>query len=147
MKRFYLLFLVVMVSGCTEQVIEKPEDLISEKQMVDIYFDVALFNASKNSGYDKFREYSINSRDYIYTKYGIDSLQLANSGTYYAAKPVLYEKIYKRVEERLDSLKRVFDKEIGGEDVPGSREDLRIDSLNLGDETREKISGQSKDSL
>lgn len=147
MKRFYLLFLVIMVSGCTEKVIEKPENLISERQMVDIYFDVALFNASKNSGYDKFREHAINSRDYIYNKYGIDSLQLANSGTYYAAKPVLYEKIYERVEERLDSLKRVFDKEIGGEDVPDSREDLRIDSLNLGDEAREKISEQAKDTL
>lgn len=147
MKRFYLLLLGVIVSGCTEEVIEKPEDLISAEQMVDIYFDVALFNASKNSGYDKFREHAINSSDYIFTKYGIDSLQLANSGTYYAAKPVLYEKIYERVEERLDSLKRVFDKEIGGEDVPDSREDLRIDSLNLGDEAREKISEQAKDTL
>ncbi|WP_224487770.1 DUF4296 domain-containing protein [Robertkochia flava] len=124
--------------GCTEPVVEKPEQLIPEETMVNIYFDVALFNASRNSGYDQFSAHNIDRWSYIYTKYGIDSTQLANSGLYYTAKPVIHERIYTRVEEKLDSLKKVFDEEIRamgeeGRNILSDRDSLGnpVDSLKL----------------
>lgn len=130
--KYLCLFLVgIVFFSCTDKVIEKPDNLIPEDDMVNIYFDMSLFNASLNSGYDKFSEHSIAPTDYIYNKYEIDSLQLVVSGHYYAAKPALYEKIYERVEERLDSLKSHFDKEIGKEEDKSGKEPVKSDSLRL----------------
>lgn len=139
MKNLFLLLMMAVIAGCTDKVIEKPENLISEDQMVDIYFDVALFNAAKNSGYDKFSEHSINSQKYLFEKYGVDSLQLAKSSNYYAAKPVVYERIYKKVEDRLDTLKVAFDKEIkSGADDP-VKEAVKADSLRSARELEEEL--------
>lgn len=128
----YSILLGLVFTACTDKVIEKPEDLLSENKMVDIYFDIALFNAAKNSGYDKFQEHGIDGKKYLYEKHGIDSMQLVNSGNYYAAKPLVYEKIYERVEERLDSLKREFDKEIGSEDNKDEPDtEVPVDSISV----------------
>ena len=131
MKNLLFILLALSLAACTEPVVEKPEDLIPEDTMVDIYFDISLFNASNNSGYDKFSAHSIDRWEYIFKKYDIDSARLATSGLYYAAKPVQHERIYTRVEERLDSLKKVFDEEIGAPNDKSPESVSGADSLKL----------------
>ena len=131
MRYLSLLFALLILYSCTEAVIEKPENLIPEDTMVDIYFDISLFNASKNSGYDKLSEHAIDSWDYLFKKYSIDSTQLASSGIWYASKPLVYESIYEKVELRLDSLKKAFDDQISTIEQDRAREAVKSDSIRM----------------
>lgn len=112
MKNLVVILGLLLLCACTEQVVNKPEDLIPESEMVAIYFDISLINASKNSGYDKFREHGIDSKDYLFKKYGIDSARLSSSAAYYTSKPLIHERIYTRVEEKLDSLKSLLEEQM-----------------------------------
>lgn len=129
MRYGVVILLVLLVVSCAEVVVEEPENLIPEQVLSEIYFDVSLINASKNSGYDKFREQGINTWEYIYEKYDIDSAQLAESGNYYASIPLVHERIFERVANKLDSLKTEFDEELNQEQRKHTPEEKRPDSL------------------
>ena len=105
-----MLFIIV-VAGCNEKVIEKPEDLIARDKMVDILFDLSLINAGKAINPSVMEEYQIDPMSYIYTKYEIDSAQFAKSDLYYAAIPLEYEAMYKALDERLEAEKTRLDEE------------------------------------
>lgn len=129
MKHLVLIIGLLLLCSCTEEVVNKPEDLIPENVMVDIYFDISLINAARNSGYDKFKENGINTKEYLYNKYGIDSARLATSATYYTSRPLTHERIYTRVEERLDSLKSGLDTQMNELNEQRDKVNAAIDSL------------------
>lgn len=135
----YLVFLLglLLLASCTEEVVQKPENLLSENEMVAIYFDVSLINAARNSGYDKFKEHGIDSREYLYEKHGIDSLRLAASAVYYAAKPLVHERIYARVEEKLDSLKSHLESQLNELNDQRDKRNTGVDSMELRKKTEE----------
>jgi hypothetical protein len=82
---------------------KEPENLISKDKMVDILCDIALINAIDNSHPQVLTDHEIKVMDFIYKKYGVDSLQFVESDLYYASVPMLYEGIYRAVEARLES--------------------------------------------
>nr|WP_297787172.1 DUF4296 domain-containing protein [uncultured Allomuricauda sp.] len=96
----FLLALVLFVS-CAEKVIEEPENLIPKEKMAEILHDLAIMNAAKSSARNKFDESGIDIMDFIYKKYGIDSVQFAESDLYYASVPLEYQSIYESVEAKV----------------------------------------------
>jgi hypothetical protein len=95
----------LLICSCNSNPIEKPENLLTKNQMVDILYDLYVLNAISTSDYMYFRDRNIIPSRYIYKKYNIDSLQFATSDKYYASDLEEYEKIYERVTERLQSNK------------------------------------------
>jgi hypothetical protein len=108
--KYLLLFFagVLLFSGCKENTVEKPENLITEDGMVNIIYDLSLFEAIRSNSPDSLVEQHIDP-EYIYKKYKIDSLQFAKNDRYYATDIDRYAKIYDRVAKRLERHKKQTD--------------------------------------
>lgn len=106
MKRFYALFVVLLIWSCNDKVTyEKPENLIGKEKMTDLLYEmhIAIGTSNiKNVHLEKNRNYM----SLVYDKYGIDSTQFASSNLYYTSNIIEYEEIYEEVERRLDTLKK-----------------------------------------
>jgi len=106
-KSGFLLLLVVF--SCTELGDNKPpDDLIPPQQMSNIMMDIILMkNIKRNAFYIKEKENLLGDQ-YLFEKYGIDSLQLASSQAYYAKNPKIYTPIFtevlKKIQKTQDSL-------------------------------------------
>jgi DNA integrity scanning protein DisA with diadenylate cyclase activity len=103
---YFLISFAMLVSACVEEVVPKPEKLISKEQMIDILYDVSVLVAAKNTNKAVLLQNGIDPMEYIYEKYGIDSLQYVQSDAYYASKPNEYLDIYTKVESRLADKKQ-----------------------------------------
>ncbi|MGO4919266.1 DUF4296 domain-containing protein [Maribacter spongiicola] len=132
----YLLFGLLFLSSCAEELIEKPDNLIPEDKMVAIIKEMAVVNASKSTNLGKLRENGIEPTNYVFTKFEIDSAQFVDSDRYYASKPLRYENMYKKVESDLEEqrLKLEAEKKIR-------------DSLSLVEKSKSKIDKLAKDSI
>lgn len=105
MKKISFLLVFVLLFSCAEELIEKPDNLISEDKMATIFYDLAIVNAAKNTSNDILKKNNIESMNYIFTKHDIDSIQFVKSDVYYASKPAVYREIYQKVETRLKDIK------------------------------------------
>lgn len=112
---------------------EKPDNLLSEKQMVDVIYDMALLSAAKSTSRNLLEQKNVDPEEFVYRKHGIDSLQFAESNDYYSHDLDIYESIYQKVKLRLDKNKEVFQEEV-------NQERIKSDSLR---DARKKL----KDSL
>ncbi|NQZ44264.1 MAG: DUF4296 domain-containing protein [Flavobacteriaceae bacterium] len=112
MKRF-LLFLsgCMLLVACAEKVIEPPADLLTEEQMGDIIYDLAVLNATKATNKAVMENNNLQIMPFIYEKYGIDSVRFAHSDQYYASIPLKYQMIYESVERRLQAQIKVIEDE------------------------------------
>lgn len=132
-KRGYLvLFLLVLCVGCNSiDKPKKPDNLISEDKMVDILFDVFVFNAAKGTDKRVLEENNVTPTIYIYDKYQIDSMQFVKSNEYYAYDIKTYEELMERVQGRLKAKREGFEREINSEE---DRRKKRLDSIKrIGD--------------
>ncbi len=101
-----LFFLILTGTGCKEKGYPKPGNLISEKQMVDILYDIHMSEAIA----DKFRYQTADSLRLepndlyqgVLDKYNLNDSVLAQSLIYYSSRPKIYEKIYEQVIERMN---------------------------------------------
>lgn len=100
MKRVVLICLLFSFFSCGNAV-EKPKNLIERDKMVDILYDIALLEAIKtqniNGGISNKK-----ANEFLYKKYKIDSLQLAESNKYYATDVEEYKKMFGEVKSRLE---------------------------------------------
>lgn len=94
---------------CNSKAVEKPKDLISEEVMVDILYDLHVFNAIKMNTISNEDQKNSTPSAYIYQKYEVDSLQFLSSDRYYASDVDAYEKLYQRVTDRLSTDKAAVD--------------------------------------
>ena len=113
MKRNYLLlFWVLGLIACADKLIEEPDNLIPSDQMAEILYDMALLNAIDNSHPEVLEENRLEVMEFVFEKYGVDSLQFTSSDLYYASVPAEYQKIYEVVEQRLtearDSVNKII---------------------------------------
>lgn len=113
----FLSFLFLV--SCGNSVTDKPDRLIDEEVMVDIFYDLALLEAIKAVNPISLEKNNITTNEYIYKKYQIDSLQFAQSNQYYASELKEYKKMYAKVNKRLadkkvalDSLQKIEDKKL-----------------------------------
>ena len=109
MKKAVLFIFCVVLVSCGEKVVKEPEQLISKEKMADILYDLAILTAAKNTSTDILVKNKIETMEYLYTKYGIDSVQFVENNLYYASIPSEYVAIYKEVDSRLESVQKVMD--------------------------------------
>ena len=98
----FLTIAAVFVS-CKEEVVTKPERLIAQDVMVNIMYDLTILEAIKNQNPASLDTFKINSRDYIFKKYKIDSLQFAKSNVYYASDYNEYKSMFEQISKRLEA--------------------------------------------
>lgn len=134
MKKFsYLFFLSVFLMACTSNtIIKKPDNLIPKNQMEDLITDMLIAAGAENiKNIDLER--NVNYFPLVFEKYGIDSTRFKESNYYYTSQIDDYEKILKKVNERLKALKEKLDNEIKLQDS------LKIDSIKNIRENFKKI--------
>jgi len=107
-KAVLFLILLVLVSSCHEKWIDKPENLIPEKQMVNILVDMqlatSLYQARRNQNIpgDKLTPevfyYS------VLKKYNVADTVFEKSILYYSSYPKDFEKMYAKVLDRFSEM-------------------------------------------
>ncbi|MEO9512467.1 MAG: DUF4296 domain-containing protein [Flavobacteriaceae bacterium] len=112
MKKILLFFFVGFMFSCGEKVVEKPENLIPREKMIVVLHDLAILNTMKSSFRATLKENDIEIMEFLYRKYGIDSVQFVQSDLYYASVPLEYQTMYEKVEEMLE-VKRKAIEEVG----------------------------------
>jgi hypothetical protein len=116
--------LSLMLLGCAEQQVPRPDNLIPKGRMIDILYDIALLDAIDGTYPNAMERNGITVMAFVYEKYGIDSLQLAESDFYYASRPDEYEEIYTTLEGRITSQRDSINEVIRGVNEKG-RENLQ----------------------
>jgi len=98
--------------ACTSNtIIKKPDNLIPKNQMEDLITDMLIAAGAENiKNIDLER--NVNYFPLVFEKYGIDSTRFKESNYYYTSQIDDYEKILKKVDERLKALKEKIDNEI-----------------------------------
>lgn len=108
MKRI-IVFVVLVLFSCAENPVPKPDHLLSEDTMVDILYDTALLQASEAYLPNKLTDNKIRIKNYVYTKYNLDSTTYYQNQKYYAADFKKYKRMYKKVSDRLQQRKIELD--------------------------------------
>lgn len=98
--------------ACTSNtIIKKPDNLIPKNQMEDLITDMLIAAGAENIKNINL-ERNVNYFPLIFEKYGIDSTRFKESNYYYTSQIDDYEKILRKVDERLKALKEKLDTEI-----------------------------------
>ena len=80
---------------------KKPEKLIAKDTMELILIDAYLLNAARNLNKQVIKKNNVALDSLIYKKYGIDSLQFAQSNAYYSLDNPVYTQILENVQSEL----------------------------------------------
>lgn len=96
--------MLILLTSCGNSIVEKPDNLIGDDVMIDIFYDLTILDAAKNSSYENGVS-TFEANDLIYKKYKIDSLQFAKSNKYWAADVTKYKKMYKIVKDKINDNK------------------------------------------
>lgn len=139
MRLLKVFIIACFLSSCQNiEEVKKPDNLIPEDKMVDVLTELSLLNSAKNKNKRILEETGLQPDTYLYSKYEIDSLQLAESTTYYAKKYDEFDGIYQKVKQNLEAMKAKFevirDEEQRIEDsirALDTKDTLDIDSLKI----------------
>lgn len=144
MKSILTLALIgVVLFSCNKEIRpDKPKNLISEAQFSDILFDMFVINSAKGVNKKALEENGIFPEDYIFNKYDIDSVQFANSNRYYAFDQEKYQKILERVQNKVQSEKKIFEAALEKEEEEQTRKQDSIKALNI--RIRDSLQDQKK---
>lgn len=111
-KIFYITIIGLFLINCTSNtIIKKPENLIPKNEMVDILTDMFLASGAENIKNIQLQR-NVNYFPIVYEKYHIDSTQFKESNFYYVSRIDDYEEILRKVDERLQELKKLNEAEI-----------------------------------
>lgn len=104
MKKVIYLCVVFTIFACTENPVPQPKVLLDEETMENIIFDVAVLQAAKANSPEVLQANNIDSKDFIYKKYKIDSTTYHQNNRYYAGNVRKHKHMHKRVLARLEEL-------------------------------------------
>ena len=108
-KHVSALLMLLFLSSCYNiKKPEKPENLISKDNMVNVLVDIAIMSSAKGVNKRKLEENGIVPDVFIYKKHSIDSLTFAESNAYYAYDIDTYTGIYKRVKDSLSVVREKY---------------------------------------
>lgn len=97
-----------MISCTSNTILKKPDNLISEDQMIDLLTDLFLaINAETTKNLDLKR--NVNYYPLVFEKHNIDSARFKESNLYYTSRVDDYDDILLKVEERLKALNKKFE--------------------------------------
>lgn len=140
MKKGISLLAILALLGCKEDLVKKPEHLIEKSKMMDIMYDLALLEAVKYQNPAVLDSNQIRPKQFIYKKYKIDSLQLAQNNIYYAADYKNYKIMFESVVKRIANEKKRVNSVIKLEE---KKDKIRIDKLKK----KSQLAKKSKDSI
>ena len=106
MKKRISLLAILTLLGCKDDLVKKPDVLIDKSKMMDVMYDLALLEAIKYQNPAVLDSNQIRPKQYIYKKYKIDSLQLAQNNVYYAADYKSYKIMFEEVVKRIANEKK-----------------------------------------
>jgi hypothetical protein len=112
MKYFKVILVLFLFLSCKNNKVsqpEKPDNLLSEKEMVDIIYDMSIVSAAKGVNKKLLEREGIEPESYVYMLHNIDSVQFAESSNYYTYDLKVYERIFAKVKKRLQNDKVKFD--------------------------------------
>lgn len=127
MKKALLYIFCIALISCGEKVVKEPEQVISKEKMADILYDLAILTAAKNTSSEILVKNKIETMEYIYTKYDIDSTQFVENNLYYASIPGEYVSIHTEVDKRLEAVQKKMDeaRKIKADSAKAAREKLQ----------------------
>jgi len=111
MKKIALLFVLFTIFGCGDNAVEKPENLIEKDVMVDVLSDLTIIQSVETNNPGVITQNEIKVNEIIYKKYNIDSVSFAQSNRYYASNPHEYQKIIKKVLEKIAAKKEALNQQ------------------------------------
>lgn len=97
--------MAILLASCGEKLLEKPEDLIPKDKMINILKDITILNSARSTSITVLHDSKIEPTTFVFSKYGIDSLQFVTSDKYYASLPKEYEAMYVEIEKQLENEK------------------------------------------
>lgn len=110
MKKIILLLSILIIGACSNKnEIPKPAKPIDKEVMENILYDLALLQALKSYSPEKLTKNNIDSKNYIYQKYKIDSLQFVENNKYFASDIEAYKLMFENVSNRLQKEKSELD--------------------------------------
>lgn len=96
--------MIFLVIGCQKEAeVKAPKQPIERSVMINIYYDLALLEASRYQNFSKEGFKKIPPKDFIYKKYKIDSTQFAQNNLYFASSIEEYRLMFEEVEKRLQT--------------------------------------------
>lgn len=102
MNRFVLVLVsIILFISCGGNEGVKPKHLLSEDEMANVIYDINIAQAIRAAKPQLLDDNDIKPKNYIYKKYKIDSLTFAQNNAWYSADMENYEKIQKRVSDRI----------------------------------------------
>lgn len=107
----YIMPLVILLSCNSVGKPKKPDNLIAPDKMANIMHDLYILNGARGINRKILELNGVPPLVYIYDKYDIDSLQFAESNTYYAYDIETYKAIIEKVRIDLDAEKILYDTE------------------------------------
>ena len=101
--------LILVLAACGKEVYEKPKKLIREKKMITMLVDIHLANATyiNQMYYGTADTRKFTDADLYHSvlhKYNVPDSVFERSYIYYASKPKVFEKMYRKVTNRLTEI-------------------------------------------
>jgi hypothetical protein len=104
MRKLFFLSVLFFVFSCTKNEAPKPDRLLSEDELEEILFEMAILQGaesqSRTSGGD-----IIDTYQYIKNRFGIDSVTVVQNNMYYSHDYKNYDKMNTRVLNRLKKMR------------------------------------------
>ncbi|MCB0471861.1 MAG: DUF4296 domain-containing protein [Flavobacteriaceae bacterium] len=108
MKKWIFIAIVGFLVSCTSRTIyKKPEKLISKEKMIDLWTDIYIARSAKSQKTISLQR-DIDYLPSVFKKYGVDSAQFNASNIYYTSRIDEYEEMFKKVNDRLEQLKKKY---------------------------------------
>ena len=105
MKNLFVILFALLLTSCGEKLLDKPEDLIPKDKMINILKDITILNSARSTSVTVLHDHKIEPTTFVFSNYGVDSLQFVTSDRYYASLPNEYEAMYVEIEKQLDNQK------------------------------------------
>ncbi len=111
MKYFtFIAICLLLITSCQDiERTEKPEDLIPEDKMVNVLTEMSLMQGARSYNRQELERKGIKPDEYLWKKFDIDSARFASSNNYYSENYVVYQRIYEKVKDSLETLKTHYD--------------------------------------
>lgn len=109
MKNFLSFIILIILVSCSDKPVQKPDNLLSKEEMENIIYDISILQAADVFKPEILVKNNIKIKNYIYKKYTIDSATFFQNYRYYAADIKVFKKIYKNVNNRIESQKSEID--------------------------------------
>ncbi|OIQ21691.1 MAG: hypothetical protein BM557_02520 [Flavobacterium sp. MedPE-SWcel] len=134
-KIAFLVLMSLSLFACKkgEEKIEEPKPLLSEDKMVDVLYDVNMLQSMQSFKPKTLADNKVDPVTYVYNKYDIDSATFAENHIYYASQLDVYERIHKRVSERVKKEKEAIEEILEAEAKADSIEKAKEEEIKIKD--------------